>query len=47
MPSKTIYIPKELYTKLEVLSEIQGKPVAKIIVEILEKYIDKYIRDIR
>ncbi len=47
MPSKTIYIPKELYTKLEVLSEIQRKPIGKIVVEILEKYIDKYINDIR
>lgn len=47
MPSKTVYIPKELYIKLEVLSKIQGKPVTKIIVEILEEYIDKYIKDIR
>jgi len=47
MPSKTIYIPKELYTKLEVLSEIQRKPINKIIVEILSKYIDVYINDIR
>jgi len=47
MPSKTIYIPKDLYNKLEVLSKIQGKTINKIIVEILERYIDMYINDIR